>query len=535
MTREAPLDDSSTGSESSPLFHATYDDFPYGARPVQATHVDHLFVEARRAGLATRHPSEARVLELGCAEGTNLLPMADRYEGARFVGVDAGVKHIRRATALRDRLGLENVELIGTDILDYRPDQKFDYIVCHGVLSWVPEEVRERIFAIVRDHLDEHGVAYVSYNVSAGWGVRSQLRRVLRARTRGAVNAHEAVAHVRGLLGLFADNPLASSRYAGYLADEARAALGRSDGYLVHEFLAAENVAFACSEVLARAARHALRSVGELTRGKDEDALREVVENITDEAGEREDLLDTLLGRAFRASLFAHSDAVLTPPGPALATAVCFGSALSPEERRPSLDPGDTEAFVTPTGERVGVEAPLTKAALLELHASTPRVVPFEALVARSEDRLRMRRVLEADQRATDAQREALAVDLLELHRLGHVALRASARDVAVEPGPLPRLSSLSRVEARELGWVSDGMHRAHELDGPARHLAGLLDGSRDVPTLASLLRAHLAEVGVVLRDEAGEPLAEEREQEFLLGYVATMLQRFTRLGILVR
>ena len=38
-------------------------------------------------GLEAPDPSRSRVLEIGCAIGANLLPMAERLPGARLVGV----------------------------------------------------------------------------------------------------------------------------------------------------------------------------------------------------------------------------------------------------------------------------------------------------------------------------------------------------------------------------------------------------------------------------------------------------------------
>ena len=46
--------------------------------------------------------------------------------------------------------------------------ERFDYIVCHGVYSWVPPSVRDAILRISAHNLAEGGIAYVSYNVYPG-------------------------------------------------------------------------------------------------------------------------------------------------------------------------------------------------------------------------------------------------------------------------------------------------------------------------------------------------------------------------------
>lgn len=56
---------------------------------------------------------------------------------------------------------------------------RFDYILTHGVYSWVPPAVQEKILRLCASNLTEHGVAYVSYNVNPGWSMRGMLRDMM--------------------------------------------------------------------------------------------------------------------------------------------------------------------------------------------------------------------------------------------------------------------------------------------------------------------------------------------------------------------
>ena len=90
-----------------------------------------------------------RVLELGCSSGGNLLPIAEVYPTSDFVGVDAAGVAINEGKKIVDVCGLQNVNLRQADILDLGDDiGSFDYIICHGVFSWVPDQVRKRILQI---------------------------------------------------------------------------------------------------------------------------------------------------------------------------------------------------------------------------------------------------------------------------------------------------------------------------------------------------------------------------------------------------
>ncbi|MEZ4464895.1 MAG: class I SAM-dependent methyltransferase [bacterium] len=159
-----------------------YDDFPYDDFPFRPTHPDALGTIAGLFGLAPA-PSEAcRVLELGCGLGGNLLAMAASLPGSRFVGMISAVQ-IEHAQAEAVALGLTNLEFFVGDIQALSPALgSFDYIICHGVWSWVPPAVQEAIFRLCRELLQPQGVAFISYNVLPGWYFRGALRQlILRA------------------------------------------------------------------------------------------------------------------------------------------------------------------------------------------------------------------------------------------------------------------------------------------------------------------------------------------------------------------
>ena len=65
-----------------------YDIFPYESIAFPETHPANLAVLGRLFGLDTADPEGCRVLELGCASGGNLVPMAWHLPHTRFLGVD---------------------------------------------------------------------------------------------------------------------------------------------------------------------------------------------------------------------------------------------------------------------------------------------------------------------------------------------------------------------------------------------------------------------------------------------------------------
>src|SRR5690606_25508201 len=143
----------------------SYDEIPYQSTAFHYTHPDRLAGVATLFGMSPPPVATCRVLELGCAEGGNLIPMALGLPEGRFVGIDLSPRQIDDGRKVVAELGLSNIDLRPLSILDVDESLgTFDYIICHGVYSWVPEPVREAILRIMDRNLAPEGVGYISYN-----------------------------------------------------------------------------------------------------------------------------------------------------------------------------------------------------------------------------------------------------------------------------------------------------------------------------------------------------------------------------------
>ena len=140
------------------LTHASYDEVPYDAGLSPRTHPQLAAVIAQLFGLNPARVDSARVLEIGCGTGANLLPMAYSLPDASFVGIDVSGAHISAAKQSAAALGLTNAAFVQCDVRDFHGNGPFDYIICHGVYSWVPDDVRAAILATCREALAPDGV-----------------------------------------------------------------------------------------------------------------------------------------------------------------------------------------------------------------------------------------------------------------------------------------------------------------------------------------------------------------------------------------
>jgi len=120
---------------------------------------------------------KCRVLELACADGSNLIPMACALPESVFLGIDLSQRQVKAGQQTIAALGLTNIELRPLDIREVDESfGTFDYIIAHGIYSWVPADVQDRILEICRERLSENGVAYISYNTNPGWRMRGMMR-----------------------------------------------------------------------------------------------------------------------------------------------------------------------------------------------------------------------------------------------------------------------------------------------------------------------------------------------------------------------
>ena len=150
-----------------------YDLISYPAMPRQQTHPDRLAAVGKLFGMKPAPVERCRVLEIGCSDGGNLIPMACALPESRFVGLDLAAGPITEGKNAARDLKLDNLALHACDLREIDESWgEFDYILAHGLYSWVPPEVRERILSVCRERLSADGIAFISYNAYPGGHIR---------------------------------------------------------------------------------------------------------------------------------------------------------------------------------------------------------------------------------------------------------------------------------------------------------------------------------------------------------------------------
>ena len=245
-----------------------YDEVPYPGSSYTSTHPDRMAVLATLLGLTPAPVDRCRVLELGCAAGANLLPMAAELTESEFTGIDLSAGQIEEGRRTIEALGLTNVRLEHLDLMDLGADfGQFDYIVAHGLYSWVPEPVRERLLEVCRRNLAPGGVAFVSYNTYPGWLMLRGVREVMLHHTRDIDDPRERSDEARKLVRFLGEAAVPESgpfgafltSYGERLDDQWSLTDQDGGALLRHDELAEVNEPFWFHEFAAAAGRHGLQ------------------------------------------------------------------------------------------------------------------------------------------------------------------------------------------------------------------------------------------------------------------------------------
>jgi len=425
------------------------------------------------------------VLELGCGDGGNLIPMALGLPGSSFVGIDTAARAISRGQALVGALALDNVMLEAGAIEGFAPAPGgYDYVIAHGVYSWVPAAVRDRLLAVCRAALADGGVAYVSYNALPGGRVREALRDMLVFHTATLDDPRERVAEARGLLRFLVEGAPEQHALGAAMRSHAERLLAHSDATLLHDELAEVNDAVYFHEFAAHAARHGLQYLAEadffeMQIGAASEPAAQALLAIDDPV-RREQYLDFLKARMFRQTLLCRAElAIDRAPRPAVLERLAVATQAQP---RGEPDADGAQAFEGPTGSTLTTDHPLVIDALRRVAAAWPAAIWVRDLLG---------------QQAGDAERAELCDALLRSYAANLVALHVHPPRLTTTPGDTPRTSDLARHQARGGAVVTNLRHtRVRIEDDLGRRLVTLLDGTRDRAALAADLRAFLAERG---------------------------------------
>ena len=481
-----------------------YDQVLYPPAVYPETHPDRLATVGTLRGMDPAPPLSCRLLELGCGNGENLIPLAFSFPDSEFVGLDSARHPVALGAATIAELGLTNIQLHPVDLCDTAVEHfgSFHYIIAHGLYSWVPAPTRERILTLCRQLLTPRGIAYISYNAYPGNHLHDLARGIIRFHTTRCEDPSEKVQRARAILKFLAESRLVPNPYVMALGFEFARVVEHQDAVFFHDDLSDINQPFYFHEFISAAHRHNLQFLGEA--GSDDlhvenftpDALTKLHE--LEKEGEliREQYKDFLLGRAFRRTLLCRSEVDLAPVFLPERTSMLYASCDAKSVDQSETSEPVKALFRRPNGAELETNHGLVTASFRHLCSEWPCSVAFNIVLDRAQR--------EAGRSGSEDQTTLLADAWIKGYQKGFLQLQVTPPRVVNKVSACPECSALVRLQLRQSSVATSQLHRRVILDDPlSREVAQLLDGSRDEDSITQIILESVKTGGAELRQNS--------------------------------
>ena len=501
----------------------SYDEIPYPSYAFRQTRPDHLACIGKFFGMKTVDFRKARILELGCARGANLLPMAAAFPNSAFLGIDLSDRQIKEGRQDIAELNLKNVELKTLSIMDVDASfGTFDFIIAHGIYSWVSEDVRNQILAICKNNLSTFGIAYVSYNTLPGWNMVKTIRDMMLYHSGSFNDPAARILEARRMLNFTLENCSGGETpYKQMLENEVDVISKAADNYLFHDHLEHQNDPCYFHEFIGKANGVGLQYVGDaqlatMYVGIYSETAREKLGQINDLV-RQEQYLDFLTNRRFRATLLCHADAKLSrnilPEG---LDEFLYMTTLSPKGGIDNVDllkDGETEFSNSATGQSLKTSSRVVAAAFCVLAESNSRPMSVDELIKKASSRL--------ENIPEDVIRKSFLESAGRFILNGCLEIALDAGNHVSDVSDQPEVWAVARLMARSDNSVPSVLHKNVVLGDDLRVLVPYVDGTRTVEDIVEAYLPHFLNGDLTLNVD-GVPATDENKIRTAIGPVVT-------------
>jgi methyltransferase-like protein/16S rRNA G527 N7-methylase RsmG len=494
-----------------------YDEVPYESYPFIQTNIANLKTIAHIFGLNSPKLETAKILELGCAAGGNLIPMAINYPKAKFVGVDLSSAQTKVGNDQIKDLGLKNIEIKTASItdIDKKSYGEFDYIICHGVISWVPENVRHAIFKVCSDLLSPTGVAYVSYNTLPGWNMVRSIRDMMLFHSQNFAKVEEQVSQGKLLLSFIKDSlEGANNPYGEMLKFEADLLAGQPDYYLRHDHMEEINHQYYFHEFMKEAAENDLQYLGDAVLAtmylgnlppKAAIKLQEINDIVR-----AEQYMDFITNRRFRSTILCKKNIVLNRAVVNKSIEDMYFN-MNIEAAKPlsevNLDDNSDVAFYfnNSTENKINTSKPSLKAMLYAFAGNKLRYLSIKDILDIAP------KMLSTHKLSIEEFKEEVLTNLLKLIFTGYVTpcLENSKAIYKISEKPLVSDNARKQLTWNRGLWVTNSFHTKFPLHIIDNYILRYLDGNHTEKDLIEKLLEHV-KAGDLSLDTDGKKITDD-------------------------
>ncbi len=512
----------------------SYDSVPYVSTFQNQIYPDRMATLATLLGMKPALPEKCKYLELGCGEGDNLIGFAFHLPESEFVGVDLSAKHIEVANHSVSELGLKNIKFLQLDVMKMNREDfgEFDYIAAHGLFSWVPDFVREKVLEIYSEMLAPNGVGYLSYNTLPGGYLRQMSRDMMMYHAGNEPPTLEKVEKGVSLLSFLQESTKSDPYYHEILKNEIGFVTNHHPVSIFHDELGEINQPFYFAEFIKLANAHKLQYLSEAEYFKMPlhqfpPETIEMLDSLGDNIVRREQYIDFLRCRRFRQTLLVHDEIeIIRDVEPEKLREFFIASPFNPVNKDADLTVVKPEKFRFPSGATAEIEHALTKVALAHLGSIWTSSIQFDELLDIARKTFEEKGIVIAD---WEKERKTSCAVLLELYTAGLVELHTYQPNFTREISEFPVASELVRWQLTKGDSVTTANITDVKVDDSFfRNMLLMLDGSRNRLDLKKELRQKIS---------SGE-LSDVGEKGDLLRDLPTMLnenlKQIADLGLLV-
>lgn len=520
-----------------------YDEVPYASHPFQSSRPENLQALGTLFGLTPANPETCRVLELGCASGGNIIPLAARFPNAEIVGVDLSRVQIENGQATVDANGgLKNLSLRHGSIADIDESWgKFDYVICHGVFSWVPPEVQDAILRVASENLTENGIVYISYNTYPGWKAREVIRDAMLLRSAKEQDPGRRLALAKGIVDFLNDHVAEGSLLKAAMKDGAGIVNKHDPTYLAHEFLEPYNAPMYFQQFVEKAGEHDLAYLGDaihqimFLQNYPQGIQQPLQDEVQGDHELMEQYLDYVVGRTFRQSLLIHRDAadkVLRAVSPENLEKFAFWSNL--KDVTPPEGQTEVTEFQDDFGNRFNANNSVVRTIVEVMRSRFPAAASFEEL---------LKEVIAKTGMDAETARKELGEALRVMVVKASIGLVLPSTLIASEVTEKPQTLDYLRQAAANFiknptgtsTSVTSLTHRDISMDFYAAWILSHLDGEKGLDALVELAKTAVSNQVLNVTNREGQPLSESEIESHFRQTIPVALDSLRRSGLLIK
>ena len=513
-----------------------YNEIFFESRPTPERHILRLSTLGSLCGLGISNVKTARVLEIGCSTGANLLPMACAFPDADFTGIDIASAQIDRANQDIATLNLANIRCMVGDVRqDESLGEEFDYIICHGMLTWVDQGIQRALLAFIERYLKSTGVCYLSFNALPGYRTRQTLWHLVEPVRKLSIEPKDKIRKardlIRALLSVLVD---AHRPYGMQLKEELERNLNRSDAFFAHELLNPFCSSLTLRDFKSMLQEHKLhylcdalpvRSAGVWSSFPE---LEQQLGQVLGKIGEIEELADGLFPHSFRGALISKKPASpQLKKKPELIETMQICSPLIPIDEQPDIFSDKTVTFCSPTEQTFDESDRLVKSALVVLRGTWPRPIEYKELLASATN-------LSGITKPTPSQLSLLRITLIHYFQGNHLELFSEPYTSQSHPSETPEVFAFARLQVARQDWVTTLRHEMMPIDQFDKELIPILNGKNNREAISKSMLAKFQSGALQARSDGEEVSKPGDLRAILAEELQSRLRRYVEQALLI-